>query len=134
VSDDPHAPTTAGPVPTPVVGPSDATDEHPAGTAAGESGATSASSGDGVAAKASQATDQAKQKAAQATDQARQKATQATDQARQKATQVTGQAQEKFTQVSGQAQQVTSERPEILVGAAFVGGFLSAMILKRLGR
>jgi ElaB/YqjD/DUF883 family membrane-anchored ribosome-binding protein len=112
VSDDPHAPTTAGPVPTPVVAPSDATHEHPAGTAAGDSGATSASSGDGVAAKASQATDQAKQKA----------------------TQVTGQAQEKFTQVSGQAQQVTSERPEILVGAAFAGGFLSAMILKRLGR
>jgi ElaB/YqjD/DUF883 family membrane-anchored ribosome-binding protein len=123
VSDDPHTPTTAGPVPTPVVAPSDATHEHPAGTAAGDSGATSASSGDGVAAKASQATDQAKQKA-----------TQATDQAKQKATQVTGQAQEKFTQISGQAQQVTSERPEILVGAAFAGGFLSAMILKRLGR
>jgi hypothetical protein len=27
----------------------------------------------------------------------------------------------------------TSERPEILVGAAFAGGFLFAMILKRLG-
>jgi hypothetical protein len=26
------------------------------------------------------------------------------------------------------------ERPEILVGAAFVGGLLSALILKRLGR
>jgi hypothetical protein len=26
------------------------------------------------------------------------------------------------------------ERPEILVGAAFVGGILAAMILKRLGR
>jgi hypothetical protein len=26
-----------------------------------------------------------------------------------------------------------SERPEILVGAAFAGGFLAAMILKRLG-
>ena len=93
MSDDPHAPTTAGPVPPSEQAPDTA-------------------SGDGVAAKASQATGQAKEKAAE----------------------VTGQAQEKLTQVSGQAQQVTSERPEILVGAAFAGGFLSAMILKRLGR
>jgi hypothetical protein len=100
VSDDPHAPTTAGPVPTPVVGPSEATTEHPAGTAAG-GGAASSTAGDGVGAKASQAADQAKDKAAQ---------------------------------VAGQAQQVTGERPEILVGVAFAGGFVAAMILKRLGR
>jgi hypothetical protein len=99
VSDDPHAPTTAGPVPTPVVGPSEATAEHPAGTAVGDDAA--AAHGDGVGAKASQAADQAKEKA---------------------------------SQVAGQAQQVTGERPEILVGAAFAGGFVTAMILKRLGR
>jgi uncharacterized protein YjbJ (UPF0337 family) len=104
VSDDPHAPTTAGPVPPSEQAPDTA-------------------SGDGVAAKASQATGQAKEKAAEVTGQAQ-----------EKLTQVSGQAQEKLTQVSGQAQQVTSERPEILVGAAFAGGFLSAMILKRLGR
>jgi hypothetical protein len=34
VSDDLHSPTTAGPEPTPVVGATDATTEHPAGTAA----------------------------------------------------------------------------------------------------
>jgi hypothetical protein len=28
----------------------------------------------------------------------------------------------------------TTERPEVLVGAAFAGGFLAALILKRLGR
>ena len=27
----------------------------------------------------------------------------------------------------------TTERPEVLVGAAFAGGFLAALILKRLG-
>lgn len=27
-----------------------------------------------------------------------------------------------------------TERPEVLVGAAFAGGFVAAMILKRLGR
>ncbi len=103
MSDDPHAPTTAGPAPTPVVGPSEATTEHPAGTAAGGGGGGAASStaGDGVGAKASQAADQAKEKA---------------------------------SQVAGQAQQVTGERPEILVGVAFAGGFVAAMILKRLGR
>lgn len=30
--------------------------------------------------------------------------------------------------------EIVSERPEILVGAAFAGGFLAALILKRLGR
>jgi hypothetical protein len=29
---------------------------------------------------------------------------------------------------------VGDDRPEIAIGAAFVGGFLTAMILKRLGR
>ena len=107
MTDDPHAPTTAGPVPTPVVGPSEATAEHPAGTAARidppppHGPGHGDGDGDGVGAKASQAADQAKEKA---------------------------------SQVAGQAQQVTGERPEILVGAAFVGGFVTAMILKRLGR
>lgn len=43
-------------------------------------------------------------------------------------------AKEKAAQVAGQARQVTGERPEILVGVAFAGGFVAAMILKRLGR
>jgi hypothetical protein len=34
VTEDLHSPTTAGPEPTPVVGPSDATTARPAGTAA----------------------------------------------------------------------------------------------------
>jgi hypothetical protein len=40
MTDDLHSPTTAGPVPTPVVGASEATVERPAGTAAGD-GSTS---------------------------------------------------------------------------------------------
>jgi ElaB/YqjD/DUF883 family membrane-anchored ribosome-binding protein len=107
VSDDLHASTSAGPEPTPVVGPSEATATQPAGSAASGDGSEG-----GVGAKASQAAGQAQQKA----------------------TEVAGQAQEKATQVAGQAQELTSERPEILVGAAFAGGFVAAMILKRLGR
>jgi hypothetical protein len=38
VTEDLHSPTTAGPEPTPVVGASHATTEHPLGTAAGGSG------------------------------------------------------------------------------------------------
>jgi len=37
VTEDLHSPTTAGPTPTPVVGASEATTEHPAGTAATDS-------------------------------------------------------------------------------------------------
>jgi hypothetical protein len=40
----------------------------------------------------------------------------------------------KASQVADQAQQIAAERPEVLVGAAFAGGFVAAMILKRLGR
>ncbi|MEA2249803.1 MAG: hypothetical protein QOI62_3506 [Solirubrobacteraceae bacterium] len=77
MTEDLHTPTTAGPEPTPVVGASEATAEHPAGTAA-----------------------------------------------------------EGFTS-SGPLSSLpvdVDERPEILVGAAFAGGFLAALILKRLGR
>ncbi|MEA2256482.1 MAG: hypothetical protein QOG35_2527 [Solirubrobacteraceae bacterium] len=77
MTEDLHSPTTAGPEPTPVVGVSQATTEHPAGTAAGDD----ASSGP----------------------------------------------------LSNLPVDV-DERPEILVGAAFAGGFLAALILKRLGR
>jgi hypothetical protein len=38
VTEDLHSPTTAGPEPTPVVGASHATTEHPPGTAEGGSG------------------------------------------------------------------------------------------------
>ena len=38
MSDELHSPTTAGPEPTPVVDPADATTEHPPGTAADGSG------------------------------------------------------------------------------------------------
>jgi hypothetical protein len=75
VSDDLHTPTTAGPEPTPVIGASEATTEHPAGTAAG-----------GV------------------------------------------------TLPGPLANLPVEEHPEILVGAAFVGGVAAAFILKRLGR
>jgi hypothetical protein len=37
MSEDLHSPTTAGPTPTPVVAPSEATTDRPAGTAAGDS-------------------------------------------------------------------------------------------------
>ncbi|HXS45616.1 MAG TPA: hypothetical protein VN751_13390 [Solirubrobacteraceae bacterium] len=40
----------------------------------------------------------------------------------------------KASQVADQAQQIAADRPEVLVGAAFAGGFVAAMILKRLGR
>jgi hypothetical protein len=33
----------------------------------------------------------------------------------------------------GQASAPSTERPELIVGAAFAGGLLAAMILKRLG-
>ena len=36
--------------------------------------------------------------------------------------------------VNQTVQQTSDERPEVLVGAAFAGGFLFALILKRLGR
>jgi hypothetical protein len=84
MSEDLHAPTSAGPAPPPVAGPPGATVAPPTDTAA-----TSDGEG-GLGAKASQAAEQ--------------------------------------------AQQLTAERPEVLVGAAFAGGFVAAMILKRLGR
>jgi hypothetical protein len=34
----------------------------------------------------------------------------------------------------GSAESVVTERPEVAVGAAFAGGLVLAMILKRLGR
>ena len=75
MTEDLHSPTTAGPQPTPVVGASHATTEHPAGTAAG-----------GVP-------------------------------------------------LPGPlANLPVEEHPEILVGAAFVGGIVGAFILRRLGR
>ena len=40
----------------------------------------------------------------------------------------------KASQVADQAQHIAADRPEVLVGAAFAGGFVAAMILKRLGR
>jgi hypothetical protein len=74
VTEDLHSPTTAGPQPTPVVGASDASFQHPPGTAA--------SSG-----------------------------------------------------LPGPlANLPVEEHPEILVGAAFAGGIVAAVILKRLGR
>jgi hypothetical protein len=45
-----------------------------------------------------------------------------------------GEAREKLAGGAGSAGELTDERPEILVGAAFAGGFVAAMILKRLGR
>ena len=75
MTDDLHTPTTAAPEPTPVVGATEATTEHPAGTAAG------GGSLPGPLAKLP-----------------------------------------------------VEEHPEILVGAAFVGGVAAAFILKRLGR
>jgi hypothetical protein len=70
MTEDLHSPTTAGPEPTPTVDASQATDEHPAGTALPAGGLPAAA----------------------------------------------------------------AERPEILVGAAFAGGLVAALILKRLGR
>jgi hypothetical protein len=73
---DPYGPTSAGPQPTPVVGPSDATFAQPAGTAAPDGGAYRATGAGGI----------------------------------------------------------EEERPEVLVGAAFAGGVLAAMVLKRILR
>lgn len=55
------------------------------------------------------------------------------DGAAAKVQETAAQAQEKAQQTAAQAQQVADERPETLVGAAFAGGFLAALILKRLG-
>jgi hypothetical protein len=41
--------------------------------------------------------------------------------------------QEQAQHVQAQVQAQVAEKPEILVGAAFAGGFLAAFILKRLG-
>jgi hypothetical protein len=72
VTEDLHSPTTAGPEPTPTVGPSEATTEHPAGTAKPAGGPFPI--------------------------------------------------------------EIPADRPELLVGAAFAGGLVAALILKRLGR
>jgi hypothetical protein len=77
MTEDLHSPTTAGPEPTPVVTPAEATPQHPAGTAAGGAPASGPLANLPVD---------------------------------------------------------VEEHPEILVGAAFVGGVLAAMILKWLGR
>jgi hypothetical protein len=45
-----------------------------------------------------------------------------------------GEAREKLAGGAGSAGQLTEERPELLAAAAFAGGFVAAMILKRLGR
>ena len=38
-----------------------------------------------------------------------------------------------FASAQGTASSAVAERPELVVGAAFAGGFLVALILKRLG-
>ena len=73
---DPHGPTSAGPEPTPVVAPADATFARPPGTAAPDGDAYRGPGAGGI----------------------------------------------------------EEERPEVLVGAAFAGGVLAAMVLKRILR
>ena len=75
MSTDPHAPTTAGPTPTPTVPAAEATTASPAGSVAAASG-------------------------------------------------------EQGTELPFG---IPPDRPEILVGAAFAGGLLAAIILKRFG-
>ena len=75
MSSDPHAPTTAGPTPTPTVPATEATTARPAGSVAGSAGEQGTEMPFGI----------------------------------------------------------PPDRPEILVGAAFAGGLLAAIILKRFG-
>jgi hypothetical protein len=47
---------------------------------------------------------------------------------------LTGQLAAKASDVGAQLATLSSERPEVVIGAAFVGGLLLAMVIKRLAR
>jgi ElaB/YqjD/DUF883 family membrane-anchored ribosome-binding protein len=125
VSDDLHRPTTAGPVP-------------PAGATAQPTQSTQEQSAPQQAqAKVADAASTAQEKVGQA--QAKVADTASTAQAKASDLQATAQAKASDLQATAQAKVATaqaaaSERPEVQVGLAFAGGFLAALILKRLTR
>jgi hypothetical protein len=109
VTDDPHSPTTAAPTPA------------PAGTEAATPPVTPAPTS-GSAAPPSTA------------DKLREKVPEPVAQAAQTAVAKVTAARESVGGGASSANQAPADRPEILVGGAFAGGFLAALILKRLGR
>jgi hypothetical protein len=126
VSDDLHTPTTAAPTPA-------GADAAGATSSAPATESSTATSPPPVTPPAPDAREGlADQKST--TDKLREKVPEPVVQAAETAVAKVTAARDSVQGGASGANQAPADRPEILVGAAFAGGFLAALILKRLGR
>jgi hypothetical protein len=116
VSDDLHTPTTAAPTP----------ERDVAGASAAP--ATSTATPTQPDAREGLADDRS------TADKLREKVPEPVSHAAQGALTKVSAARESVSGSASSANQAPADRPEILAGAAFAGGFVAALVLKRLGR